>query len=400
MQDPNDRDGNTKAPSGDEVKTPPPMSEGESTGRRYDKVQLIAYHIYTSKPFETGYENKDEPSKDIEWRFSRLLKAMEYCRDNLPNGVDQSATTLKIFVAPEFYGRAFEGKLWGEGHYQLSDVWKAFTKFKGQCEKDEKFRDWLIVPGTFVAIENIQDNIKFFNAVFAFTGEGKQSRFIRKKYFANVDKLPLTPAFRGKKKDIPSGLLSNSTQHQSSPIQTGNVSVGIDICMDYVNHRLKSYLASKNGFTGPDSDLMLQVEKGVEVHVMPACGLLLSTKSGRGLAARQGGYAFHVDGWDPRQKIGSSESSADATTDVPMMECQAIKWFTQTMLAGEFGMLEKEPLAKNVFPDRHLQVARAARSTETEDEQEETITQNASKPVASYGIFPAVDITQPLQSKQ
>jgi hypothetical protein len=120
----------------------------------YTSVQFIGYAIPSipltitdigdpnSPGFVGGrYEGIDPAAADID---ARIALAMSAVRKTLKSGaVDRSASTLKIFVMPEF---SFRGR---QGAYDAAE----FTYFRQQFAKHvaaAAYKDWLFVTGTTV----------------------------------------------------------------------------------------------------------------------------------------------------------------------------------------------------------------------------------------------------------
>lgn len=362
-----------------------PGSGGQT--RQYTHVQLIAYHLFTLQPFATGFE--DTLYYDIWYRFYTLYQVMQFCREQLER--DQP-TILKIFVAPEFYGRAFKGQDIGAGHYLPTDVWKAANAFQDRCAKSGLFDDWLVIPGTFVMAEKakqtevaaqpeeMKEAYRIFNALYAFTGDGTQSRFIRKKTFSFIDILGMD--LRGKRKDLPF-TIPKTAQKQSSPIQVRNVSIGIDICLDYTNKRLRSYLES---IRKPSAGSLSSNPPWVDVQVIPACGIAIAENNGVGLAIKQGGHIFRVDGHPDEpyyQENGQPRWS----------QCAYMKAFGPGRTFSEANLVSIQ--GKGDLVPQNLQIRRDARMTD--DLPNVIYASTWDDPRSYYAIFPPCPIIEPVQ---
>ncbi len=319
----------------------------------YANVQCIAYHLFTSTPFSTRYTRV---SLDTVMRMDAIFDIMQYCAKQ--PGIDTRPTTLKIFVAPEFYGRSFSGQPDGTGHYITSHVLQGFAHLKKVCMKDERFRDWLVIPGTFVSAEEIGQQRVIFNSIYAFKGDGSISRILHKKFFSSYDQLNFRARAKAK---IQFGLKDIVTK-PSALIVVGNVSIGIEICKDYLEARLRLSLEKKM------KTMLLKVSDGVDVQVLTACGMrwneraTTATDMNDRVAVKNAGHFFRVDG---DQQVFDKNKGL-----VPGTECLTLIWEQQpTMLALE-GQIERIPQEVDI-PDE-LQI-------------------NPSGPTKSFvAIFPAL----------
>lgn len=133
----------------------------------YSKIQFIGYAISTlpknilkiEQEYETGeYLGLPNSIEDIDARMVLLKKAIETARDRVEEMGDISATTLKVFVVPEFYFRGANGA-YTDG-LRVDKVFAMDSKEKwddhlGYIESElkkiidnEKYRDWLFIVGT------------------------------------------------------------------------------------------------------------------------------------------------------------------------------------------------------------------------------------------------------------
>ncbi|MCH9685954.1 MAG: carboxypeptidase-like regulatory domain-containing protein [Deltaproteobacteria bacterium] len=110
----------------------------------YDKVQFIGYRIVTGP-----YMGTDQPAPggdadvavdtDITARCDIMKAAIEYAQDQ--TDIDPAATTLKVFMGPEFF---FRGK---NGAYPVETLSTIPHKMRQETEKT-KYKDWMFVLGT------------------------------------------------------------------------------------------------------------------------------------------------------------------------------------------------------------------------------------------------------------
>jgi hypothetical protein len=139
------------------VKVEPPETErqyttGEKTARasfvlsKYTHAQLIAFNIKPTTKLVSGvkqYIGSNVATTDIASRCEVMIGGITTASGD--GGIDAADTTLKLFMAPEFYFRGTEGA------YPFADVPKILQNpaLKTEIEK-AKYKDWLFVLGTAI----------------------------------------------------------------------------------------------------------------------------------------------------------------------------------------------------------------------------------------------------------
>lgn len=271
----------------------------------YTHVQLIAYQMYTLTPFKTRFTS---PSVDARMRMYSIFDVMKFCDEHLS---DDEPTTLKIFVAPEFYGKSPDGKSDGTGHYDPGVVWRSFEGLRAKCREAGDFRHWLVIPGTFVTAEKIGPKTVIFNSVYAFKGDGNLFRILHKKDFSSIDGLDVTLRGGNQHYKQLSDLSRGTPTQQSTPIQVGNLSIGVEICRDHLLARLRKSLAKKAKTTPP------LTKDGVDVQVLTVCGMSVGDDA---VATKDKGYVFRVEG-----------HPAHSTLPAAVIERFSVSWQNQVM---------------------------------------------------------------------
>jgi hypothetical protein len=255
----------------------------------YTDAQFIAYQVETLTPFSTkaaAPTGTNTPLDDLKARMDNLLAVMNYCQPQ----TDTSDTTLKVFVAPEFFLRFPGGQTDGTGHYDWVDVTLALHYLKKECEKVARFKHWLIVPGTVVFSERKakvgQPGKKrlIFNSLPVFMGDGSVAHTINKRSFDDLDKLD--KGSNGANQDEAQQKLQfrplGVEGAEFKPLQVGGINIGFEICADHGEGRLKTYQLT-SGTQRPK----------LSIHVVTACGKPAKPNSA---AATQNGFLFRCDG--------------------------------------------------------------------------------------------------------
>lgn len=117
----------------------------------YTNVQFIAYVIDTAPQCNPDgsqtYLGLSNAQQDIAARCDLLQRAMETARGALPqpSTPEPPGTTLKVFMAPEFFFRG------AAGAYQMDDVQRAVAALQGLVA-DARWQDWAFVLGSIVGV--------------------------------------------------------------------------------------------------------------------------------------------------------------------------------------------------------------------------------------------------------
>ena len=117
----------------------------------YQNILFIAYVIDTGpvkNPDGTStYLGLPDPVQDIDARCELMMRAIKTAEANLPQTSPPQAagTTLKVFMAPEFYFRG------SQGAYDMDDVQVAIGRLQAMVASDE-WNDWMFVFGRIIDI--------------------------------------------------------------------------------------------------------------------------------------------------------------------------------------------------------------------------------------------------------
>lgn len=253
----------------------------------YTHVQFIAFENPTLDPFPTGTLNLGQTDfapinnqqQDAEKRATCLFEAIQWCANN---GADANAQTLKVFVAPEFYFRYYEGQNNGNNHYDRKLVRDVINNLIKDCRT---YQHWFIVPGTAVVrdtdIRVGLDDPVTFNYMYAFLAGTDINSIILKETYSGIDNMD--QAYNAQKS------YTNIFAHLQQPtsivrIPNGrapgmDLVIGLEICLDHWMHRLK--------------DSATAAGTPIDIHILSACGMNTQSNS---IAARTNGYFCRCDG--------------------------------------------------------------------------------------------------------
>jgi hypothetical protein len=278
----------------------------------YDQIVFIGYVIDTSPGTDANgkkyYPGLPVATQDIDARCQLMSQAMQAARGLIPQPSSPPASTLYVFMAPEFF---FRGKA---GAYSLDEVQYAITSLQA-IAADGQWDDWLFGFGTIVGTwSNMDPEAQIVNfALVQLGGEAAQgadgARAIVKELQSNIDFIADNAA--------PGCLLSGAVAHPA-PAKAGpgseqqvaaydgagifdlaGLTWAVEICLDYNLQRLQK-------------SPQLPGEADVQVQLVPSCGADL--KEGNAIA-ETGGYIFNVDGLG---KQAHANLSQVATPMVPV----------------------------------------------------------------------------------
>lgn len=263
----------------------------------YDQIVFIGYVIDTT-PKKNGdgtytYLGVTPPADDIAARCELVAAAMETARAALPQPSSPPASTLYVFMIPEFFFRGAD-----PGAYEMGDVQLAITGLQNLAA-DARWDDWIFEFGTIVGQWTLEDpNRPVQICNFALVQQGgvaaqgpDGARAIVKELKSGVDFIAADAN--------PGGLLVGEVEYQQGAdpgpgserqrasydgagiFELAGLTWAADICRDHLMGRLQ-YSPQLPG------------ESEVQVQLVPSCG---ADVAAAGIIAEPGGYVFNVDGW-------------------------------------------------------------------------------------------------------
>ncbi|WP_290059894.1 hypothetical protein [Amycolatopsis solani] len=224
-------------------------------------------------------------------RLRRLAAVVNIAHANLGN---DSADTLKVFVAPEFYLRPADP---GTDHTypqeQFSSLWNALE----QMFRTARFKHWLIVPGSVLWHSKMmgENNPIYYNSVLYLRGgvDGGEAGRIEKQLASSMDGIPTRFAVGNVTEPLLKKAYTEAAFVRTRLFEIdANATFGLEICLDHRLKVLKQTLADRQG----DANDTWK-RGGPALHVLTAGGMPLNAES---VAARPGGYVLRNDGYaDP-----------------------------------------------------------------------------------------------------
>ena len=245
-------------------------------------------------------------SDDAKKRLRRLAAVVEKAHSELVGDQD---TTLKVFMAPEFY---FRPEAATNSHTYSQEERGKILAALGLMFKDAKFDHWLIVPGTVLAnipvvpLTNPKTYYYYNTAIAIQGGTNCKLTAIEKQQPSSIDGVPVnggitsTTVAAGNYKEH----FEQWSQRKQRMFRVGGIQMGLDICLDHcgpaafnpagavviqdtlrVTKRVVNEFLAQPPLPAPLPELSL--------HLLTAGGMPVVPQS---LAAKNGGYMLRTDG--------------------------------------------------------------------------------------------------------
>eukprot|EP00193_Tetraselmis_chui_P006427 CAMPEP_0177764860 /NCGR_PEP_ID=MMETSP0491_2-20121128/7651_1 /TAXON_ID=63592 /ORGANISM="Tetraselmis chuii, Strain PLY429" /LENGTH=437 /DNA_ID=CAMNT_0019281105 /DNA_START=244 /DNA_END=1557 /DNA_ORIENTATION=+ len=319
---------------------------GHKPDIKFERVQYIPLLVNTGPHQGAGKGENDRYVGIPNFRkdFAARVRVVRVALEEAERYADKDPKCLKIFALPEFF---FRGP---QGAYSLQDtLGDAYhtNSFIFQLQSllaDSRWESWIGVFGTLIACY-IAPGKKMLHNVYNMclvqqggfggnaTERGKKCQFVLKHWMSSIDFLDGGgPADEGMVGFDDEHWLENHQQHyldglraygrlqDSCLLRYGGVSIGLEICLDHAESRLKSNEAARK----------YQHNRPVEIQIVISSGMSLADEAM--VVNRPGGLAFINDG------MGTNEGVVDGRTD-----CRLYK---------EQDSYERiEPDLKPAFPD-------------------------------------------------
>jgi hypothetical protein len=254
--------------------------------RNYTHLQLIAWEHFTdelTKPGDEPQVNPTRPNEDANKppipifsdkmplderiRLKRLYGIVETARDKIK--ITDSSKTLKIFLAPEFTFRPWKDESAqaknegiGPDNTYTREAMTRIVSTMREMFSDEKYRDWLFVPGTILWSEPVKtevvqknnvfpdkttivDDYVFFNTALMFKGGAMNAPFTcihnhaasfgdKADVKKSAEKNPLFKDILGKKNDPRFSMVGHNV------LDTDGIRFGLEVCLDHGAKILKN----------------------------------------------------------------------------------------------------------------------------------------------------------------
>lgn len=319
----------------------------------FTSLQVLAYRMPTfsalaSKSFAPDSGSRigqglDAPAQALMQRFAAVLN---YAK-GLP-GVDAKTTTLKVFVAPEFYFKGVGGEHWGSFTFNTMINMLAALKEIGAPGPD-----WVVVAGTIVFYLPTTAGYKHANGTDVKPTECVYANvapvitqggltYVLKHFISNIDYLPKPEWLELDsiwESDVFSSCLKDWTEQKSRFIAVGNRTIGLEVCLDHAEHQLADAI----------DEYAVQEKRAaplIDLHLITSCGMTIKTP-----LARRNGYVVLCDG-QGRGKDGGSQLNKVADKTLADQIKPTIEPLTGALLASS--TQTKPPQSIAVYPPQVL----------------------------------------------
>lgn len=319
----------------------------------FTSVQLLAYRMPTYDPLAAKSlvpdsssrigQGLDAPAQALMQRFAGVLK---YAK-GLPS-VDAKATTLKLFVAPEFFFKGLGGEHWGS--FTFNSMINMLAALK---EIGVPGPDWAVVAGTIIFylpktagyLHADGSAVKPTECVYAnvapvITSDGLT--YVLKHFISPIDYMPkpATPNESVWQSSVFSPCLEEWTEQKARFITVGNRMLGLEICLDHARNQLADAInsyATKEGRAAPP----------IDVHVITACGMPIGTP-----LARKNGYVALCDGIGHGKDVGSQLNKVADKALADLIKPAKIESLTGALVASSTQGQPQQSIA--VYPTQLL----------------------------------------------
>ncbi|NQZ12523.1 MAG: hypothetical protein HRT35_35670, partial [Algicola sp.] len=157
----------------------------------YSKTQFVSYQLntftsYINSTSQWTYMGNTDSDADIDYRVNVMIKCIDEASKS--SQIDGDSSTLKIFMAPEFYFRGLAGAYPVEKLSTIMDKLRNHTKASG-------FKDWLFVFGTAIGWMEVPSDAnrkEIINAALVQKGgitdaQNDTSKIVMKEYISHID---------------------------------------------------------------------------------------------------------------------------------------------------------------------------------------------------------------------
>ncbi|MFV8754427.1 hypothetical protein ACNOYE_28095 [Nannocystaceae bacterium ST9] len=285
---------------------------------------------------------------DVQARCELMMRAMQTARDSLPQTSPPEAegTTMKVFLAPEFF---FRGR---QGAYPMEDVQLAIAILQ-RMAADDQWSDWMFGYGTILgvsapapgspptidpaAVQEVYNFTLVQKGGSANAGD-PGARVVMKELKSGIDFIAQTAN--------PGGLLLGDVEYARAGdkgpgreqqvvnydgagiFDLDGITWGVEICLDHHTQVQRLQLSPQ-----------LPGASQVQVQLVPSCGMTIQDASA---IAGPGGYVFNCDGIGG----GSSALKRVATPNVAILPISTTAVSNDPITVAEASPVVDIPIAE------------------------------------------------------
>jgi hypothetical protein len=274
----------------------------------YTHVQFIAYEILTVPAkgvfTRTGKQYLGLVDDKLDAKARCAIMKDVFLQAEAHGDVAKDSSTLKVFMAPEFYFRG------DTGAYPMDVVTDTIASLRDQVHLLSKWKDWLFVFGTLMGhskawdlntdSEDVAKKREVYNVAFVQKGKAGEDKscVVVKEHLSTSGSPDFIPTDKYAGFSVDETLLENveyisaakpkgagrEKQKRNydgrSIFEMDGVTFGLEVCLDHLVKRLRK--------SAPDT-----LQKRVQVQLVPSGGMKIKDES---VIANVGGYAFGCDG--------------------------------------------------------------------------------------------------------
>lgn len=310
----------------------------------YTRLLPLGYMVPTFYPTPSGTVQARSGAPqvtlqdpDLQARAQRLLNVLYWtadaCKDQ--QGMDD-ASTLKVFIAPEFYFRKASADEVSGGGFSRSTSFGAYPErarqelaeaLYGAIHDSPLFKDWVIVAGTLCSALpfDLSGRMNLLNTAIMLRGQRAQPDasvpyiFMEKHYISNID----GPDGRDHANLDPTTTYSfrlNPDQHLDNLVYWDGMSVGLEVCLDHSEQVVANAMNLLRQTLGPRA-------ASLELQLVTSCGMSIVQQA---VAVADGALVMLVDGYshvdsglrEPIFQMGRHDAATGSTHAVPATSFQ------------------------------------------------------------------------------
>jgi hypothetical protein len=218
---------------------------------------------------------------DARKRLKRLAAVMDMAATQV-QALGTNGSTLKVFVAPEFYFRPVQPN--SHNTYPPDEARGIFNALDAMFVHAD-FADWLIVGGTVLWNTGTNSPIYMNTAVHVQGGKENGLMFVEKRVASRMDGVPvaMTPAMTN---DLSIRQIHDEWEVRKHHLfRVHKVGIGLEVCLDHYNRTLVNIRDMHN----MNSLLLFNID----LQVLTAGGMYLEPGA---VATKVGGYLLRNDG--------------------------------------------------------------------------------------------------------
>jgi hypothetical protein len=250
---------------------------------KYTHVRFAYYDTYTTDQYRPKILLKQAQDLEVEARVRarHFIDVARYVADQIAkNPVAVNGRVLTIFLAPEFYLRSSVGEELGPNHYGQAQVAVARRLIRDLVILDDRFDDWLLVPGTAVTSTYFGYKRAFWlllSDAYCIArvpmpgGTQIEQWHCIKQTFASEDKLH---------QDLNASMVDSGVVNQQIMSLNG-VDIGLEICLDHREKALQNTV------------LLSNPPRNIDVQLLVSCAMDLMPNN---VATRSHGLCLRCDG--------------------------------------------------------------------------------------------------------